>query len=51
MFENRLFFMDKLVSMGAKIILCDPHRAVVIGPRRLRGSASPRPTSAPAWRC
>src|SRR3954471_5247023 len=32
MFENRLFFTDKLVSMGARIILCDPHRAVVTGP-------------------
>ena len=31
MFESRLFFVDKLVSMGAKIILCDPHRAVVVG--------------------
>lgn len=35
MFESRLFFTDKLVSMGAKIILCDPHRAVVSGPSRL----------------
>ena len=31
MFESRLFFVDKLIDMGAKIILCDPHRAVVIG--------------------
>ena len=31
MFESRLFFTDKLIDMGAKIILCDPHRAVVIG--------------------
>ncbi len=37
MFENRLFFVDKLISMGANITLCDPHRAIVIGPRRLRG--------------
>ena len=37
MFENRLFFTDKLVSMGARIILCDPHRAVVTGPSKLRG--------------
>src|SRR5207245_732327 len=36
MFENRLFFCDKLISMGANIILCDPHRAVVYGPSRLR---------------
>ena len=32
MFENRLFFVDKLVGMGARIILCDPHRVVVSGP-------------------
>ena len=31
MFESRLFFTDKLIDMGAKIILCDPHRATVIG--------------------
>ena len=31
MFESRLFFVDKLIDMGAKIILCDPHRASVIG--------------------
>jgi UDP-N-acetylglucosamine 1-carboxyvinyltransferase len=37
MFENRLVFTDKLVLMGANIILCDPHRAVVSGPARLRG--------------
>ena len=37
MFENRLFFTDKLVSMGAKIIVCDPHRVVVTGPSRLYG--------------
>ena len=40
MFESRLFFVDKLIDMGAKIILCDPHRAVVIGSGRrqkLRG--------------
>ncbi|MSY59917.1 MAG: UDP-N-acetylglucosamine 1-carboxyvinyltransferase [Actinobacteria bacterium] len=35
MFENRLFFVDKLVSMGARIILCDPHRAIVAGPAKL----------------
>jgi UDP-N-acetylglucosamine 1-carboxyvinyltransferase len=38
MFENRLFFVDKLISMGAEITICDPHRAIVIGPRRLRGA-------------
>ena len=37
MFENRLFFVDKLISMGAEITICDPHRAIVIGPRQLRG--------------
>jgi UDP-N-acetylglucosamine 1-carboxyvinyltransferase len=37
MFENRLFFVDKLVSMGARIVLCDPHRAVVSGPAQLFG--------------
>lgn len=37
MFENRLFFVDKLVSMGANITLCDPHRAIVIGRSQLRG--------------
>ena len=38
MFENRLFFTDKLVLMGAAITICDPHRAIVIGPRKLRGA-------------
>jgi UDP-N-acetylglucosamine 1-carboxyvinyltransferase len=38
MFESRMFFTDKLVGMGAQIILCDPHRAVVVGPAQLRGS-------------
>jgi UDP-N-acetylglucosamine 1-carboxyvinyltransferase len=37
MFENRLFFTDKLVLMGAAITICDPHRAIVFGPRQLRG--------------
>jgi UDP-N-acetylglucosamine 1-carboxyvinyltransferase len=37
MFENRLVFTDKLISMGADIVLCDPHRAIVTGPCRLRG--------------
>jgi UDP-N-acetylglucosamine 1-carboxyvinyltransferase len=37
MFENRLFFVDELITMGAEITICDPHRAIVIGPRRLRG--------------
>jgi UDP-N-acetylglucosamine 1-carboxyvinyltransferase len=38
MFESRMFYVDKLIGMGAKIILCDPHRAVVSGPSRLGGS-------------
>lgn len=38
MYESRLYFTDSLISMGARIILCDPHRAVVIGPDRLRGA-------------
>jgi len=37
MFESRMFFTDKLVGMGAQIILCDPHRAVVVGPAPLQG--------------
>jgi UDP-N-acetylglucosamine 1-carboxyvinyltransferase len=37
MFENRLYFVDKLVNMGARVIVCDPHRAVVSGPSRLHG--------------
>jgi UDP-N-acetylglucosamine 1-carboxyvinyltransferase len=43
MFESRLFFVDKLVSMGARIILCDPHRAVVSGPTRLVGQQMSSP--------
>jgi UDP-N-acetylglucosamine 1-carboxyvinyltransferase len=43
MFENRLFFTDKLVSMGARIILCDPHRAVVTGPSQLVGQRMESP--------
>jgi len=38
MFESRMFFVDKLIGMGGRIILCDPHRAVVVGPSRLRGA-------------
>ena len=46
MFESRLFFVDKLIDMGAQIILCDPHRAVVVGLEReqkLRGIAMASP--------
>jgi UDP-N-acetylglucosamine 1-carboxyvinyltransferase len=38
MFESRMFFVDKLIAMGARIVLCDPHRAVVSGPTLLAGS-------------
>ena len=38
MFESRMFFVDKLIGMGARITLCDPHRAVVSGPSTLHGS-------------
>ena len=43
MFESRLFFVDKLVAMGARIILCDPHRAVVTGPAQLYGERMDEP--------
>jgi UDP-N-acetylglucosamine 1-carboxyvinyltransferase len=43
MFESRLFFVDKLVVMGARIILCDPHRAVVTGPTSLYGQRMESP--------
>lgn len=43
MFESRLFFVDKLIGMGARIVLCDPHRAVVSGPARLHGGAVESP--------
>ena len=38
MFESRLFFVDKLIGMGAQIVLCDPHRAVIVGRTQLNGS-------------
>ncbi|HUJ14724.1 MAG TPA: UDP-N-acetylglucosamine 1-carboxyvinyltransferase [Thermoanaerobaculia bacterium] len=38
MFESRLFFTDKLISMGARIVLCDPHRAIIVGGNRLTGA-------------
>ena len=43
MFESRMFFVDKLVAMGARIVLCDPHRALVAGPSRLRGATVESP--------
>ncbi len=43
MFESRMFFVDKLIGMGASIVLCDPHRAVVSGPSRLSGATLSSP--------
>ncbi|ERP31334.1 UDP-N-acetylglucosamine 1-carboxyvinyltransferase [Chitinivibrio alkaliphilus] len=43
MFESRLFFTDSLISMGAQIILCDPHRAVIVGPAKLSGASISSP--------
>ena len=43
MFESRLYFTDKLIGMGAKIVLCDPHRAVIMGPSKLFGSSMTSP--------
>jgi UDP-N-acetylglucosamine 1-carboxyvinyltransferase len=43
MFDGRLFFVDRLIDMGARIILCDPHRAVVVGPAKLHGDTLTSP--------
>lgn len=43
MFESRLFFVDKLIGMGARIVLCDPHRVVISGPSPLRGGTVESP--------
>ena len=43
MFESRMFFVDKLIGMGARIVLCDPHRAVVSGPSKLRAATVESP--------
>jgi UDP-N-acetylglucosamine 1-carboxyvinyltransferase len=43
MFENRLFFVDRLIAMGARVVLCDPHRALVTGPARLSGETITSP--------
>ncbi len=43
MFESRMFFVDKLVGMGGRIVLCDPHRVLVSGPSRLRGATVESP--------
>jgi UDP-N-acetylglucosamine 1-carboxyvinyltransferase len=49
MFESRLFFVDKLVSMGARIILCDPHRAIVAGPSKLYAQRMESPDIRAGW--
>jgi UDP-N-acetylglucosamine 1-carboxyvinyltransferase len=43
MFESRLYFVDKLIGMGARIVLCDPHRCIVQGPSWLRGEGLESP--------
>ncbi|HEX6588029.1 MAG TPA: UDP-N-acetylglucosamine 1-carboxyvinyltransferase [Longimicrobiales bacterium] len=43
MFESRMFFADKIIGMGARVVLCDPHRAVVIGPSRLHAGVMESP--------
>src|SRR6266550_238198 len=43
LFESRLFFVDKLIGMGARIVLCDPHRAVIAGPAPLHGGVVDSP--------
>ncbi len=43
MFESRLFWIDRLIDMGARIVLCDPHRAVIVGPARLKGTEMASP--------
>ena len=43
MFESRMFFADKIIGMGARIVLCDPHRAVVVGPSRLHAAVVESP--------
>jgi UDP-N-acetylglucosamine 1-carboxyvinyltransferase len=49
MFESRLFFVDKLINMGARVILCDPHRAVVTGPSKLYGQRMDSPDVRAGW--
>jgi UDP-N-acetylglucosamine 1-carboxyvinyltransferase len=44
MYESRLFFVDRLIGMGARVVLCDPHRALVQGPARLRGEPAGIPS-------
>jgi UDP-N-acetylglucosamine 1-carboxyvinyltransferase len=49
MFESRLFFVDKLISMGARVVLCDPHRAIVSGPSRLYSQRMESPDIRAGW--
>ncbi len=49
MFESRLFWVDKLINMGARVILCDPHRAVVVGPSQLYGQRMDSPDVRAGW--
>jgi UDP-N-acetylglucosamine 1-carboxyvinyltransferase len=49
MFESRLFFVDKLINMGARVVLCDPHRAVVMGPSQLYGQRMDSPDVRAGW--
>jgi UDP-N-acetylglucosamine enolpyruvyl transferase len=51
MYPGRMYFTDKLVAMGAQIVLCDPHRVIVTGPPSCTAKAWKVPISAPAWRC
>jgi hypothetical protein len=51
MFESRMFFADKIIGMGARIVLCDPHRAVVVGPSRLYAGVMDSPDIRAGWRC
>jgi len=44
MYESRLFFVDRLIGMGARVVLCDPHRALVHGPTRLPGEPQGLPS-------
>jgi UDP-N-acetylglucosamine 1-carboxyvinyltransferase len=44
MFENRLYFADRLISMGARVVICDPHRAVVVGASQLYGEPDGMPS-------
>jgi UDP-N-acetylglucosamine 1-carboxyvinyltransferase len=49
MFESRLFFVDKLINMGARVVLCDPHRAVVTGRSKLYGQRMESPDVRAGW--